>query len=77
MPNGFAHICAESKAGLAVMICVFGLAVVGAAVAAMSWMVERKIQRLRNERDVVVDRDRADVPESFVGVPYEKRANLV
>lgn len=74
MPRGFAHMCSESRAGLAVAVCVLGLAVVGVVVAGMSWMVERKIQGLRGEREVTGDRDGADVGESLGGVPYEKRA---
>ncbi|KAK5083323.1 hypothetical protein LTR70_008160 [Exophiala xenobiotica] len=74
VPSGFAHMCSESRAGLAVAVCVLGLAVVGVVVAGMSWMVERKIQGLRGEREVTGARDGADVGESLGGVPYEKRA---
>lgn len=74
MPSGFGHICSESRAGLAVAICVFGLAVVGVLVAGMSWVVERKIEGLSGGRQVTGDRDGANVGESLGGVPYEKRA---
>lgn len=81
VPSGFSHICKESRAGLAVMIVVFCLAVVGVAVAGWSWMVERKIERLRGEREVIASRtgsrdfkvdgtDVPDVPESLVGKRY-------
>lgn len=75
VPTGFAHICAESKAGLAVMIVVLGLGVAGLAVSVWSWAVERQIERLRGEREVIASRtgsrdfkiDGTEIPESLVG----------
>lgn len=75
VPSGFSQICRESNAGLAIMIVILILAVVGLAVSAWSWTVERQIERLRGEREVIASRtgsrdfkvDGTDIPESLVG----------
>lgn len=60
------------------MIVVLCVAVAGVAIAGWSWMVERRIERLRGEREVIASRtgsrdfkvDGTDVPESLVGKRY-------
>lgn len=72
MPSGFGKLCAESHASQAVVIALLCLGVIGLGLAGMSWMVQRQIGRLREEREAVSSRDGQIVPESLVGIPYEK-----
>ncbi len=74
VPSGFGKICTESKASLAIVIVLLAFSVIGCVVAGCSWAVERKIQRLRGEREVLGSRDGRRVAESLVGVPYEKHS---
>lgn len=80
VPSGFSRICKENKAGLAILVVILGLSVIGLCVAVASWVIESKIERLRGEREVYASRhgsrdgkvDERNLPESLVGMRYEK-----
>ena len=74
VPSGFARICGESRAGLALIIVVLILSSFGLVLSAWTWAVERRIERLRGEREVIASRTGSrdfkihgsDIPESLV-----------
>lgn len=72
VPAGFARVCTESRVSLGLVIGLLGVAVVGCVVAGLSWGVERKIERLRGEREVMASRDGNGV-EMTVPVYVEKQ----
>lgn len=82
IPTDFVRLCTESRASLAVAIVLLGIATIGLFVAASNWAAERKIERLRGEREVIASRHGSrdgkighdGVPESMVAAQGEKRA---
>ena len=76
VPNGFEKVCREAKGGLAMLIVLLGLGVVGCVVAGLSWGVERKIQRCRGEREVLGSREGRG-GDGLGGMPYEKQGGDV
>lgn len=87
-PDGFDKICTESKASLVATIVLLVFASVGLAVATWTWSIERQIEQLRGEREVVASRhgsrqgsqdakiDGAGIPESLVGIHQEKQMSV-
>lgn len=53
IPSGFAKICTESQVGLALIVVMCIVAAGGVGVSVWNWNVERGIERLRGEREVM------------------------
>ncbi|KAK5090197.1 hypothetical protein LTR05_000367 [Lithohypha guttulata] len=81
VPTGFGRICSENRASLAIVVVTLCVGAIGLVVAGCTWSIERRIERLRGERDVLASRDGkvdgADVPESLVGMPEKGRDEMV
>lgn len=70
VPSGFDKMCAESKASAALVIVLLVLSLTGGVVALLTLLSERKMIRLRNEKQA----SRDGQPESFVASQYEKQS---
>lgn len=68
IPTGFAGICTESRAGLALTVVLLVLAVFGLLVSAATFTLEKRIQRMRGEREVIASRHGSQ--DQKFGYPY-------
>lgn len=69
VPSGFVRVCTESRASLGLVIGLLGVAVVGVLVAALSWAAQRKIQKLRGEREILTSRDGSELSDGASKMP--------
>lgn len=57
VPSGFPRLCLESRVSVALVVVLCIVAALGVGVAAWSWVVEKRIEAFRGEREVLASRD--------------------